>query len=401
MAKTSPKSSANSDQVARLERENAQLRAALQLRLDRGNGADPAFVAALPEESRSRLALRDWPQFAYSGEDPQLAFNATPDTRYAHIHPAFDTVLHIFAQDWKGIRAAAGSLPGQKLAVTMANDLSRSELAQILGYISHKRISRIIVHGFSSSTVQLIEHLAKSGLSGQTYVVYHGNVAQWSSPNERSFSLAAISVAERKLVHKIHFMRRDYPLGNGRSHVPMLLNSTPNNTGIVKTARRSESVLLPGTESWRKNIHANAMGAAMSSKVKSVLHYCDDVVLPQELAKKLKHARFSDRRGTMQLMANVDCTLNVSLVECHPMVALESEGLGTPCLRGPLHLDHGEDHPYVKLVEVKDPISPFEIRDALNRVLSVGHAELQDMLGDYTRMMNAKSISRYVEFLDL
>ncbi len=55
--------------------------------------------------------------------------------------------------------------------------------------------------------------------------------------------------------------------------------------------------------------------------------------------------RFVDREGTFPLMAEIMVTLNVSPTETHQTVALESEAVGTPCLRARLFLDALEDHP--------------------------------------------------------
>jgi hypothetical protein len=125
------------------------------------------------------------------------------------------------------------------------------------------------------------------------------------------------------------------------------------------------------------------------------------VKLPEPWQARLRHVRFVDREGTFRLMAESLATLNVSLTECHPMVALESEAVGTPCLRARLFLDALDDHPYVRAVEVEDATSPFEVRDVLRRVLGIPRPELKDMIGDYLTAVDRVSTSRYGDFLEL
>ena len=83
------------------------------------------------------------------------------------------------------------------------------------------------------------------------------------------------------------------------------------------------------------------------------------------------------------------------------MVNLESEAVGTPCLRGPLNLDVHEDHPYVRLVSVSDPTSPFEIRDGIDHIAAVRTAELGEMISDYLKSINQVSLKRYLDFLEI
>ena len=83
------------------------------------------------------------------------------------------------------------------------------------------------------------------------------------------------------------------------------------------------------------------------------------------------------------------------------MVALESESVGTPCLRKKLFLDALEDHPYVRAVEVEDPTNPFDIRDVLRLLLKIPKQDLAERMQDYLQKVNSLAITRYLEFLAL
>jgi hypothetical protein len=329
-----------------------------------------------------------------------IAFDAPEDTRYAHAAGGFDHVLHVFPAPWKGIRAAAGSLPGHKLAIPVKGRLNPADVAQFFTSIDTWRLNRFVFHGMSETAADLIGRMADAGLSDQVYLVYHGNVSQWYHDHERQHAFAAIELAQKGLVRRIHVLKNNHPLVEGRSFLPMLLNLPPA-LGPMPAEETSDevSVFIPGTHDWRKNLHCNALGAALSADVSRILHYAREIHLPPPYASKLKHVQFSSRETTFRLMAQSRCTLNVSLAECHPMVGLESEAVGTPCLRGPLRLDALEDHPYVKLVTVEDPTSPFEILNVLQRLLSAARSELAEMMRDYNVAMTGISLRRYLDFI--
>lgn len=336
------------------------------------------------------------------GYEPPFTLNTKTDTRYAHNDPDFSQVLHVFCKTWLGLRAAAGSLPGNKMAFDENAVLDARNKAEFLSVLTKLDVQRIVIHGLFPCAVDLIDMMARAGASDIVHLVYHGNLAQWVEPVERARAIRVIEEAEAGRIKRVHFMQRNYPLAGKRSYVPMMINPAPFHADPVRSDRRQMStVFIPGTDTWRKNLHVNAYGAAASENVTRVLHYAPDIKLPKQLQRKLSLSTYLDRGATFSLMARVGCTLGVSLVECHPMVGLESESVGTPCLRGRLNLDHGEDHAYVRLVQVDDPLNPFDIRDRLDALLGMDLNERTEIIDDYTVMMNRVSINRYKEFLSL
>lgn len=353
---------------------------------------------AYPSEPTGKVFLRD----QLASREPPMALDRLCDTKYAPADPAFRQVLHVFCQTWMGIRAAAGSLPGRKLAIAQGGDFGRKEKAEFLALLASEQISRVVFHGMPENSRALIAGMAQAGTSEMAYLVYHGNPAQWGERPERTAALAALSEAASGRLKRVHFMQRDCPLAGARSYLPMLVNHAPRHAQAPGNGLRQEGVVfLPGTDIWRKNLHGNALGAALSPHVARVLHYAPDLVLPPPYSAKLRRASYTDRAATFGLMARAGCTLNVSLVECHPMVGLESESVGTPCLRGRLNLDAGEDHAYARLVRVDDPTNVFDIKIRLDSVFGVPQKERLEMIKDYTALMDQTSRSRYVEFLEL
>jgi hypothetical protein len=186
---------------------------------------------------------------------------------------------------------------------------------------------------------------------------------------------------------------------------PMLFNLSPKFNSENRAYRNHNLfdgvAFVPGWSGWRKNLYTNILAATMSERVRSVWVYAQNVDLPSPLSDKLRAWDYSTRECTFELMAQSSLCLNVSLVDCHPMVNVEAQTIGRPCLRGNLYLDALEQHPYVKLTNVNDLTSVAEIRDGIEHVLSVPSAELQEIILDYQTKSDDVARSRYLEFLEL
>lgn len=103
----------------------------------------------------------------------------------------------------------------------------------------------------------------------------------------------------------------------------------------------------------------------------------------------------------MEAMSQADAVMNASIVDCHPMVELEALAAGTPALRGRLGMDALEDHPYVEITQVADPLSVADVRQTLRRMLAAPVVEMDDMMSSYSRQMVALSFERYSEFMEI
>lgn len=334
---------------------------------------------------------------------PSYAWDCTEDVRYAQRDERFSQVVHVFHRQWLGIRAAAGSLPGHKLAIDAHRPLGATDIRAAVKRLGEMGgASRYVFHGMSDNADVLIRALSAAGLSGQSFIVHHGSIAQWTYEPERKLAFQTIELARAGHVRRLHIMRRGHDLLGERSFTPLLLNMSPVlPRDLAKGGPRMPFVFIPGTEGWIKNLHCNALAAAMLPEVEQVLHYAPKLRLPEPWQTRLRHVRFEDRADTFRIMAESLATLNVSMTECHPMVALESEAVGTPCLRKKLFLDALEDHPYVRAVEVEDPTNPFDIRGVLHRLLGMAKTELTEAMQDYLGRVNKLSVHRYLEFLEL
>jgi hypothetical protein len=346
---------------------------------------------------------------AEGAQEPDLHWDAPCDTRYAHALASLDGVLHVFQQGWTGIRAAAGSLPGRKLAIKPEAPLPRHALRKLARAIVDIAPRRILMQGMSDALGPLVDELAAQGLHEQLFVSLHGAPSQWFSQAEARYAFKCLALARSGKIRRLHVMKAGFEFPDSRLYHPMLFNLSPRlgdeaiETDIASGDAQEDgaTALVPGWTGWRKNIHTNALGAALSPRITEVVAFGSNLALPPPLDAKISIVPFIAREQTFELIQASTLVMNVSLVDCHPMVHLEAQALGKACLRGPLFLDALEDHPYVRLTEVADVSSPGKIRIAVERVLDVPPDERRGLVRDYQAASDRIAVQRYHEFLEL
>lgn len=377
------------------------------------NSASSAASVACEREQLSHSlgqALRTLRSISGSIKEPVEAsdflWDSHQDTRYAHEITGLDGVLHVFQQDWVGIRAAAGSLPGRKLALKPDVALAGPRVRELVDAIGRTAPRRIVIQGMSGLMGQLVEELARQGMRDRIFVVFHGAPTQWCSAAEARYAFKCLELANSGKIRRLHVMKAGFEFPEPRLYRPMLFNLSPRlqeeESSTLRDAREQRaSVLIPGWSGWCKNIHTSALGAALSPRVDKILAFGRDLALPPPLGSKVEIVSFINREQTFSLFKAVPLVMNVSLADCHPMVNLEAQVHGTPCLRGRLFLDALEDHPYVRLTEVLDVSSPAEIRTGVERVLDVDRAERCALARDYQTASDRLALQRYHDFLEL
>jgi hypothetical protein len=98
---------------------------------------------------------------------------------------------------------------------------------------------------------------------------------------------------------------------------------------------------------------------------------------------------------------DIDISVNVTTIDCHPMVDLEALGAGAAALTGPLFLDALEEHPYTRLTVIANPFDVRAISNRLTVIKRMNNSELQEMMLDYKKSLATISGERYADFLDI
>lgn len=326
------------------------------------------------------------------------------DTIYASSHIEFGDVLHIFHSEWFGIRAAAGSLPGRKIAIPAEESLTEQDFYTVKTKVLSIRPSRVIFHAMSPNMAALINLLAKEIDPRKLFFVHHGAPSQWFHEPDRNAVFIALDMLERGLLYKVHILRSGFDYDHRGIFKPILLNKAPKLDFLGRSEYlgfKGNTVFLPGWSGWRKNIYANAFAAASCSEVEVVLAYGNDIDLPDKIKHKLTFIDFVDRIQTIQIMASSRMTMNASLVDCHPMANVESQALGVPCIHGNLFLDALDDHEYCRFTKVEDVNSISEIKSKVVLCFSQSAEYLRELTTNYQQELDKISIERYGEFLEL
>lgn len=338
---------------------------------------------------------------------PEQSFEwqATRDTMYSNVDERFGQVCHIFHHDWVGMRSAVGALPGWKLSIPSANGIPVQDIERIVALLEQHRIGKLVLHGISDPMYALSRSLVRVGIE-QQYLVWHGTTTQWVWDDERRFAQMAIEMAREGKIRRFSAIRRGLgPIVGERNFAPQLVNMPPlfaDRTVARRSFRHDDcNALAPSWNDLRKNLATNVLAAQCVERVGRIHVVAKNFDLPKWLAPKVSKVPYRDHTSMLEMMASMDIVLNVTTIDCHPMVDLEAMSVGTPCVRGPLFLDGLEDHPYVRVTAVDNPMSVEDISRRIDHVLSVETQELQGMMSDYRNALLKLSRQRYTEFLEI
>ncbi|MFV0299267.1 MAG: methyltransferase domain-containing protein [Hyphomicrobiaceae bacterium] len=335
--------------------------------------------------------------------EPPHIFDAERDIRYAHAeHPAFAEVLTVFTQEWVGIRAASGSFPGPKLAVSKYHEWSASAAMPIFDRISALGTKKILAQGLSPGLASFLVALRAAMPELKIYGVWHGALAAWCHEEERMLANRFLSMASIGVYDRIHFLKRGMHLLHDKAFAPLLPNPVPRieHRRLQQAFERRPLTCLFGSwnNAW-KNMYANLLGAAASESVGKVISYAP-IEYDGPGHKKMASSSFSSRENHLALCSTCDLVLNATIVDCHPMLELEGLAVGTPSLRSNLDLDFGGNHPYERLLTLDSPHNAAEIKARIDKLSGIDPAELADALADYRNLVNETSFQRYGEFLE-
>lgn len=347
------------------------------------------------------------PPMRRSGHDgvhaTAMRFDSVRDTRLAQVVGGFERVCHVMHSEWFGIRAAAGALPGHKLAISSLQTPPTSDIDHALAWLSDNRVDRIVIHGFSEPMAALVRGFAAAGVE-HVSLVWHGAPAMWMHEAERRLFFLALSMARQGKLRRIHGMRAGTDAVLGRwGWKRQLLNMPPNvpERPRMPPGRGGRVAFAPSWNLLHKNLTTNVLGAVEAACIDQVWVLAEDFALPPDLHRKVKVLAKLDGMKMLETMRLADIVLNASIVDCHPMVELEALAVRTPAIRGRLWLDALEDHPYVRLTEVHDPLSIRAVAERISAVCAVPRSELDAMMDDYARRLIAISAERYAEFVEL
>jgi SAM-dependent methyltransferase len=326
------------------------------------------------------------------------------DTHWAHQDARFHRVLHVFSQEWRGIRAAAGYLPGHKMAVTADRTLSDIDHRFALEAIAGAMCEVLVIHGWSKNIEEIVRLARRHQRGLRVTVVWHGSSAQFFLDFDFKAFDRLLQLRREGLLHALGVVKPGLQTLSPRIHPQLLLNIGPRLVEGRMSARGTyAAALVPVPNIALKNFYTNLYAAAGEARTRTVfvttLHRESKELSVNAKVVLVEHPM---RAQLFRLTTEVDVVLNASLSECQPMTALESLAHGVPCLTGPLTLGELTDHPYQQLVQVAQVDSVDQVRAAMVRILDEQardpHALRVSMAG-YLEQLTREALNRYVGFL--
>jgi hypothetical protein len=376
------------------------------------------LVAPLPESSipaaPSPFTVLRWARQVRSiplreGREPaqphlitaDIQFDNTADTKYSRRNAAFSRVAHLFHQNWHGIRSAAGVLPGHKIAIPVGISVNRRVLQSIISQLTQWNVEKVVFHGFSLAAETILRSLNRAGFTN--YLVWHGNLSQLVWEPEVDFFKNAFNACRRGNFRRAHMLKAGMDSVFPNAFGPLLCNSPPvlaRERSVPAFQSSRKIALVSAAPDIRKNIYTSLMGASLSRSLSDVLHYCK-VKAPISTLSRARRVIYGGHEKHLTLLQNVDVSVNVTAIDCHPMVDLEAIGAGAFPITGPLFLDTLTDHPFTKLSEVTNPFDVVGIANRIDLIISMKPSEIQGIMADYEKRLATVSLQRYAEFLEL
>jgi SAM-dependent methyltransferase len=341
-----------------------------------------------------------------ASEKPGVLVDDPLDTNWSHADPRFRRVVHLFHQEWHGIRAAAGYFPGHKVAITCARPLTPDELKRTVEACTGGLLQAVVVHAWSPNMrdlVHLLRHEAGSAL--RLCAVWHGSSAQFHFDPEWEFFAELLELRARGVLDGVACVKPDLHLLDARLHPRPLLNLPPRLPAPPSppSGGLKQRAFIPMPNDWRKNFYTNLYAACGVERLRDLYVTARFLHGPSLTpGRRVVSLAPPPRAPLFRLVADMDLVLNASLSECQPMTALEAMALGVPCLTGPLSLGALDEHPYQKLAQVPGVDSVGALRAAIERVLDLAEqrpAELRAMMADFLAALAPQALDRLGELV--
>ncbi|HET9449440.1 MAG TPA: glycosyltransferase, partial [Aggregicoccus sp.] len=338
---------------------------------------------------------------------PALIFDSPLDTRWAQVDGELGRVVHVFHQEWFGIRAAAGFTPGHKLALPAQRVLSRADVQRAVKYCGDTLARAVVVHSYSANIHKFVVALRKvMGKAVRIAAVWHGSTAQFQVEGEMEAFGSLLDLRSRGTLDALACVKPDMHAISPLLFRGTLLNLPPR---VTESEQRPEAApptgaaFIPTPNDWRKNFYTNLYACEGAARLREVYVTATFKELAAaRLSKQVHSMQRPDRAEVFSLVRRSDVVLNASLSECQPMTAVEALALRVPCITGPLGLGALDGHPLQQLLQVRQVDSVLAVRDRIEQVLSLHErapAELRQMMESYEQELCSRALSAYKEFV--
>jgi len=267
-------------------------------------------------------------------------------------------------------------------------------------------IKKIIFSGGGRASLQLMEEICskKDAHNLNIYYLYHGSPAQWAEIHHLKEFYFCYDLYSRGKLNGIISLKKD-------------LQSTFNKIGIksyllqnfiqpIPARKENSAIFTIGLWSayaiWVKNHYPQLIALRLLEKKVSTLtnfhfHEFDNWI--QDTMDISIHLSRLPHNKLIELIASTDLTLYVTNTECSPMIALESLGLGVPCLVGPSSGLYDEDVYLKDMLTVTRVDCPLAIYNSILKVIE-NIDEINSRLPGFIKKYNQTATNLRKKFLN-
>lgn len=300
-------------------------------------------------------------------------------------HPELDfekvsnqNLLIVYPYQYPGVRHSTQSLFPDAILIKTNN-----KYFALPSFLVNKLANKIIATGITNiifsggvSDLRLIEklHELKKDKLSISYL-YHGSPAQWCIFSHLRDFQDWLDMYRSGKIKSIITLKKDLEivLNNIGIKSYLLQNFVPVRSIGKNNNRKKFTIGLWGAyDIWVKNHYPQVIALKMfkdeiitstNFQFNSTNNWLKEGMDIKTHSKNLVHNELLD------LMEDTDLTLYVTNTECSPMIALESIGLGVPCLVGPTSALYDNDKYLKKMLTVNRVDCPIAIYEATKAVI--------------------------------
>ena len=315
----------------------------------------------------------------------RLEISKQASADFAQNWDGFESTLHIHTTDFKGISAAAQYLAGDKLSIPENYQFNLEDL-HLIENLAYKDY---VVHGMSKGVFEFIKKIIHFNPNARLLLVWHGNLAQLAHDDEQKLFSLFIHLSQLNQVEKVAFIRFDNFVDVKKQYKDPLLNAPPNLLRSVKKMNTDKpnamKALLPAWQNIRKNLAFNVSAALGSKSIGIIEHYAELGLIPKLFPEaKLRQIKYQSDAKHLNSLIKYNVVLNVSTIDCQPMVDLETLASGTRLL-GAKHapIESFLDHQIWNLIRVENPYDVLGASAKLRELIAIDDLSWAQIVGDF------------------
>lgn len=318
-----------------------------------------------------------------------------------------DNVLHIYHEEWLGIRSATEALRGHLFLVNSEADSDVPQyFSELVRMIERYEIEYIFFQGFSVVSELLASKLKRAFSNGiKISAVTHCSPAQFDHQFEIDMIARMIKLKHDNVLSALFSVKDSFSDAVEEFSNLLLINDIPDIPEVLKGKRDVSLAYIPLARGLRKNAHSNHIALIKAEKVKRIISTVSELGLNSVLeSPKVIHSAPLSPSVSRRMYSQVGLVANVTLIECQPMVFNESLAAGTPCLTGPLYLPFLKKHELRSLTEIQQPDSIKKISAAADTIIELWQESenvFLEIISDYRFELKKLSKQSYLDALSV